>query len=228
MIAASAGAQGMTMPPGHGSATRPASGPSSQPASEYGRYASLVADLGLSDEQKAKVKEKAAALDAALKEPSGKIDAFHQEAFAAYKADDMKKAQKLFAAIAEQKKKIADITYKADYEVLALMTPEQKIKMHASGFRKMEAMTLLMIKIKFTGEQEKKFQDICEEYGKGVEELKDPADAKAKDALLVQADQKFKDLLTPEQKEQLAKWKEAATKPSPSHGHGGMGGMMGQ
>ncbi len=224
VVAAWAGAQGVMMPPGHGTATRPASGPSSQPASEYGRYASLIADLRLNDEQKAKVKEKAAVLTAATREASKKIDALHQEAAVAYKNDDMKKAQKLFAAIAEQSNKIKGLTYKTDFEVLALLTPEQATKLHASGFRRMEAQ--MMGKIKFTDEQEKKFQDISEEYGRGVVELKDPADSKAKNALFEKADKKFKDLLTPEQKEQLDKWAKAATQPTTGPGHGHMGGGM--
>ncbi len=228
MIAASAKAQSMTMPPGHGSATQPASGPSSQPVSEYGRYASLVADLGLSDEQKGKVKEKVAALLAAVKGPYEKAMALHQELSAAYKVDDFEKAKKLFAAIDEQKRKISDLTGKTDYEVMALLTPEQKVKIHALGFRKMVSMTLLMVKIKFTDEQEKSFQGVCQEYGKNMAELKDLTDSKAKAEIFEKAHKKFMDLLTPEQKEQLAKWAKAATQPSSNHGHGGMGGMPGQ
>jgi Spy/CpxP family protein refolding chaperone len=226
MIATWAGGQGATMPPDHGSATQPASRPSSQPASEYGRYAPLVADLKLSDDQKAKVKEKVAAYNAASKEPSEKIASLHQESFVAYKAGDMEKARKLFTAIAEQNKKIGELTNKTDNEFLALLTPDQKVKLHTSGLRRMEGMTLMKIKTKFTDEQEKKFQSICEEYGKDAAGLKETGDPKAASELFNEAHKKFLALLTPEQKEQLDKWTKAATQPS-GHGHGAMGGMMG-
>ena len=151
-------------------------------------------------------------MTAATREASKKIDALHQEAAVAYKNDDMKKAQKLFAAIAEQSNKIKGLTYKTDFEVLALLTPEQATKLHASGFRRMEAQT--MGKIKFTDEQEKKFQEYLPGVRQGRGGVEGPRRSEGQKRLFEKADKNFKDLLTPEQKEQLDKWAKAATQPT--------------
>lgn len=213
MVASGAWAQGMTMPP--------ASRPATRAASEYGPFAAEVTDLGMDDEQKAKVKQIAAALEKATKAPRDKMMSMHQEFSEALKAEDDAKARKVYASIKELTQQVREATEKSGKEVLALLTPEQKVQLHASGLRKM--LNMQLGKVKLTDEQEKKVQEICDEYAKERVALANETATKEVLDLFTKANNQVKDLLTPEQKAQLPRMMPATMGSTrPSNPHGGM------
>ncbi len=177
-----------------------ASQPSAQDLKDYGLYATMVAQCKLTDEQKAKVKEKVAAFQTAMKEAQEKNKTLTAELKDA--ADDKDKLAKVQEKIRESQKATGKVYADSNEAIMTILTEEQRLAWETSQLQ--NGISFQYAKVKFTDEQNAKIKDILAEAAKAKIALKDKTDYKAIGEVYGKMYKQVEALLTEEQKAQKA------------------------